>query len=75
MLPEETLLREILYVMGPGSKHRVWIYNDIKNTVLQLQDIIHLLSVLIHDTGSRITNSLEITAIIERRYASLSWYP
>lgn len=32
MLPETTLLREILYVMGPGSKHRVWIYNNNNNT-------------------------------------------
>ena len=33
MLPDHTLLREVLYVMGPGTKHRVWIYNDAKNTV------------------------------------------
>jgi len=31
MLPENTLLREMLYVMGPGGKHRVWIYHKNNN--------------------------------------------
>lgn len=32
MLPEGTLLRELIYCMGPGSKHRLWLYNEAKNT-------------------------------------------
>jgi len=31
MLPEDTLLRELLYVMGPGGKHRLWIYHKGDN--------------------------------------------
>jgi len=31
MLPEETMLREIMYVMGMGEKHRVWIYHKDKD--------------------------------------------
>eukprot|EP01111_Echinosteliopsis_oligospora_P018937 TRINITY_DN8935_c0_g1_i1.p1 TRINITY_DN8935_c0_g1~~TRINITY_DN8935_c0_g1_i1.p1 ORF type:complete len:360 (-),score=35.19 TRINITY_DN8935_c0_g1_i1:9-1088(-) len=27
MLPATTKLREIIYVMGPGRKHRVWLYD------------------------------------------------
>jgi 5'-AMP-activated protein kinase regulatory gamma subunit len=27
MLPDNTLLREMMYVMGMGGKHRVWIYH------------------------------------------------
>jgi len=52
MLPTDTLLREMLYVMGPGAKHRVWIYHKGDNKsvgmvtqskMLQLlqEDLIH----------------------------------
>jgi len=49
MLPEDTLLREILYVMGPGAKHRIWVYNDFKNTGAGLLTQTKLLQTLQED--------------------------
>jgi len=66
MLPEDTLLREILYVMGPGAKHRVWLYNDSKNTgsgmITQTKLIQALQEDLVHfpDIGKKTIDALGI---------------
>jgi CBS domain-containing protein len=64
MLPEETLLREVLYVMGPGAKHRIWIYNEAKNMgaglITQTKLLQTLEEDLLHfpDIGKRTIESL-----------------
>jgi len=49
MLPAVTKLREIIYVMGPGRKHRVWLYDSSSNLAVGMITQSKMFHILVED--------------------------